>query len=48
MKYVKGEGNLSFQCVKGPKGLPDAFYGCEKAKITSWFIDLFTRIGQCI
>ena len=32
MEYVKGEGNLSFGCMKGPKGLTDEFYGVIKSR----------------
>ena len=29
-----GKGNLSFRFGKSPKGLTDAFYGCEKIEKT--------------
>ena len=32
MEYVKGEGNLSFGCMKCPKGLTDEFYGVIKSR----------------
>ena len=38
MKCMKGYENLS---VKGPKGLTDAFYGCERVEKTFWFCNLF-------
>ena len=33
-KYMNGYGNVSFRSVKGPKGLKDAFHGCEKVDKT--------------
>ena len=43
MKYVKGKGNLSFLVgKKDPKGLTDAFYGCEKVEKPFGFCGLFT------
>ena len=30
-----------FGLQKDPKGLTDAFYGCEKDKNTSWICELF-------
>ena len=44
----KGQGNLSFWPIKGPKGLRDTFYGCEKVKKMFWFCDLFILYRQCI
>ena len=32
LKYIKGYENLSFRSIKRPKGLTNAFYGCEKVK----------------
>ena len=47
---MKGKGNLSFQSAKGPKGLTDAFYGCEKSRknvLVLWFIDILkVRLQQ--
>ena len=40
-QYMKGQGNLSLQFVKGPIGLIGAFYGSENDKKTSWFSELF-------
>ena len=35
--YMKGK--MSFRSVKkGPKELPDAFFGCEKVKKTFWCV----------
>ena len=32
LKYTKGAGNLSFRSVKGPTGLRDILYECEKSR----------------
>ena len=32
LKYMKGAGNLSFRYVKGPTGLRDILYECEKSR----------------
>ena len=32
LKYMKGAGNLSFRSVKGPTGLRDILYECEKSR----------------
>ena len=32
LKYMKGAGNLSFCSVKGPTGLRDILYECEKSR----------------
>ena len=32
LKYMKGVGNLSFCSVKGPTGLRDILYECEKSR----------------
>ena len=32
LKYTKGQENLSFGSVKGPKGLTDEFYGFIKSR----------------
>ena len=44
MKYIKGQGNLSFQSVKRPKRLTDASFGCGKVKKTFWFSNLFKTV----
>ena len=36
LKYIRGQGNLSFQSVKGPKWLTDELYKVEK---TFYFCD---------
>ena len=38
MEYIKGEGNLSFGSMKGPKGLTDEFYGFVKLRKRSIFV----------
>ena len=38
LKYMKGEGNLSFGSVKGPKGRADEFYGFIKSGKRSIFV----------
>ena len=38
LKYIRGQGNLSFQSVKGPKWLTDEFYGCIKSRTLSIFV----------
>ena len=38
LKFIKGQGNLSFRCVKG---LTDASYSGKKDKKTSWASVLF-------
>ena len=35
---MKGQGNLSFGSVKGPKGLTDEFYGFIKSRKRSIFV----------
>ena len=47
MKYIKGEGSLSFGSVKGPKGLTDAeFYDFVKSRKRSIFvIDCYLKDG---
>ena len=35
LKYIRGQGNLSFQSVKG---LTDEFYGCIKSRKLSIFV----------
>ena len=35
---MKGEGNLSFGSMKGPKGLTDEFYGFVKSRKRSIFV----------
>ena len=45
----KGYENLSFPSVKRPKGLTNAFYGCEKVKKkkrTSFEIYSYSDIGS--
>ena len=37
-RYMKGQGNLSFGSVKGPKGLTDEFYGFIKSRKRSIFV----------
>ena len=32
LKYMKGAGNVSFRSVKGPTGLRDILYECEKSR----------------
>ena len=34
--YMKVYGHFSFQSVKCPKGVTDAFYGCEKLEKFQW------------
>ena len=35
---MKGQGNLSFGSVKGPKGLIHGFYCCIKSRKRSFFV----------
>ena len=44
MKYIKGQGNLSFRSVKKPKRLRDAFFGCGKVKKSFWFSNLLKTV----
>ena len=37
-----------FDRKKDPKGLTDAFYGCQRVVKTLWFCDLFVLKRQCI
>ena len=38
LKYIRGQGNLSFQSVKGPKWLTDEFHCCIKSRKRSIFV----------
>ena len=38
MKYIKGEENLSFRSVRGPKGPTDEFHGFKKSRNRSIFV----------
>ena len=38
-RYMKGQGNLSFGSLKGPKGLSDEFLWLYKVEKTFYFCD---------
>ena len=50
LKYMKGAGNLSFRSVKGPTGLRDILYECEKSRenVLVFDFDFSIFLRHCI
>ena len=50
LKYMKGAGKLSFRSVKGPTGLRDILYECEKSRenVLVFDFDFSIFLRHCI